>query len=202
MIVVTFSKKEKLELVVIIIVVVGMVAGVIGQLTGVFDIRNLAWSGLQLNEQVLRDTGVQPVERSGERLASDISPDSQEAYFNSLVIKYPQADYLPVEARELGVGGALYNAYDSENDTTEVFVLMENLPKITGFKNTAWVEMSTGEIVKTVDGERVELTPSETYFVFSLPGKVANYQKLYLSYDPVERDVSNPETIFLSVNFE
>ncbi len=197
------SLKQKLGLVVMLVVVVGMGAGVYAQLFTDFDIRQMAWGGVEVSQDFFQQYGGAD-QGSLVDDAKDpnrvVDPNSQEGRFNALLVKYPDADTATISVSEFAVSGIVLNAYDDSRDVTYVYALFENLPSITGFEPSYWVKDKAARLSTKVVGERVKGFPPQDYFVGEIAGSISSYDTLVFSYDP-KSGSSGPEVTFVTLEF-
>ncbi len=193
-----------------------IILGVIGLLVIVGGLIWLLWP-TSASRTAVTQTPSRPASAAENRTigvgTDNVSPSIKESekatLFNQLTLLYPKAKVinlgsdktLPNYQESLGVGGIVFQAYDSKSDSTLIYATLNDFPIVADHAPVLWIE---GADAKRGDaGERVDrgLESSVVYFVAKFAGDVrTQYPKVFFSADsPSEPD--KPGIRFAAADF-
>lgn len=189
-----------LLVVVTLLVVLGLLATMLLMLTGNFDLRQMAWSGLSVNEELLSSVGQQDQNISDQEIDRTIIPGSQEETFYKWLKDYPDADQIKISIPDFLLSGIAFNAYAADLDQTKVYIYLENVPQITGFYTHLWIEKKDGSFVHLTQAQRINDFPPESFLVGEISGSLDLFKTAHLSFEGSQLG-DKPLTPFMSIDF-
>lgn len=166
-----------------------------------FDLRSLAWTGVNVNREKYRELlGGTKKEPNAVPIAMD-DPTSSRSLFHSLSKTYYDAEVQNISVPDVGVSGAAFLKYDEPLGSTVIFSRIENLPILEGKIIRLWL-VKDMDIYQPAGIAEVytEAGVPVLYSVFTRPEDLRTYKQLLVSYDST-LTIQAPESVVITLDF-
>lgn len=174
------------------------------------DLRSRAWSGAQVNADIVRarlgglavpgETKTDPNPVKKERTATTTTLDGR-TLFHNLTRTYYNAEVQNISEPTLNIHGVAFLAYDKDLDATFIYSSIGNMPEpVVGFLRLWLVDPSDRYTPVGIAEFITENKISVAYSVFTGKGDLRSNKELLFSYDTAIEEAS-PGAVALTLKF-